>query len=135
ANPTTLRLVSTTNTARAPRSTRSFLLGSVMRLTPGDRRIALALHSAQSAAPSDADGADGAQARPKTLEEIVGMERPHGWSHVFKTLKAQGLLHEQTLGHVVARWGQRTESETIAMLDSRVALRAPSSRVPSRIDS
>lgn len=63
------------------------------------------------------------------------MEQRRGWSHVFKTLKSEGLIHEQTLGHVVARWAQRAEHETVAMLDSRAALRAAPSRDPSRIES
>jgi hypothetical protein len=136
-DPAPLRLVPGTLPPRPPRSARTFLLGTVLRLTPGDRRIALALHAAQSAARSDdatAAGADAGDARPKSLDEIVGMERRGGWSHVFKVLKSEGLVHEQTLGHVVARWAQRSDHETIAMLDSRVALRAAPSPGPSRID-
>ena len=29
-----------------------------------------------------------------------------GWSRVFKELKEQGLIDEQTLGHAVARWAR-----------------------------
>lgn len=95
ANTSWLRLVPP---ARTPRS-----------LGAGDQRIAEALHRAQlrdrtslprSAAP-DGPG------RPRTLEQIVAMKPPNlGWTQVFKQLKAESLLDEQTLGHVMARWGR-----------------------------
>jgi hypothetical protein len=105
----TLRLVPGTGPNRLSRSARISLRGSVTRLTAGDRRIALALHAAQSAASSSVSTDSrpgGLETRPRTLEEIVVMEQRRGWNHVFKTLKSQGLLEEQTLGHVVARWAR-----------------------------
>ena len=109
AEISSLRLLPGTGSNRGSRSARISLRGSVNRLTPGDRRIALALHAAQSAATSSTNagsGPDGLETRPRTLEEIAAMEQRGGWSHVFKTLKSQGLLEEQTLGHVVARWAR-----------------------------
>ncbi|HEX9749089.1 MAG TPA: hypothetical protein VGB86_11855 [Methylomirabilota bacterium] len=35
-------------------------------------------------------------------------QRSSGWTQVFKQLKTEGLITEQTLGHVVARWTNRT---------------------------
>jgi len=136
ADAVPFRLLPRTSAGWAPRSARTFLLGTVLRLTPGDRRIALALHAAQSLGEADTNAAepDAPDARPKTIEEIVGMERRGGWSHVFKVLKSEGLVHEQTLGHVVARWAQRSDHETTAMLDSRAALRGAPSPAPSRIE-
>jgi hypothetical protein len=103
-----LRLLQGTGPNRGPRSTRTSFRGTVARLAPGDRRIALALHAAQSAARPTVSTSSrlGVDTRPRTLEEIVAMEQRRGWSHVFKALKSQGLLEEQTLGHVVARWAR-----------------------------
>lgn len=66
-------------------------------LAPGDRRIARALYDAQAAAE--------ASTQPRTLDEIAAMLAA-GWSRAFKELQAGGLVHEQTLGHVVARWAR-----------------------------
>jgi hypothetical protein len=35
-------------------------------------------------------------------------QQSSGWTQVFKQLKTEGLIEEQTLGHVVARWTNRT---------------------------
>jgi hypothetical protein len=48
---------------------------------------------------------------------------------VFKQLKAEGLIHEQTLGHVVARWAVRRH--TISMPPA-AALRAARTPAPIR---
>jgi shikimate kinase len=82
---------------------------SVIALHPApvDRRIALALHAAQGAAisvPGLASIHAEPPAKPRTVAEIVEMAERRGWSQVFKALKSNGLLVEQTLGHVVARW-------------------------------
>jgi len=64
---------------------------------PSDSQIAHALYDAQSA-PTQ-----------KSLDEILSMaQRSSGWTQVFKQLKTEGLITEQTLGHVVARWTNRT---------------------------
>ncbi len=68
-----------------------------------DSQIARALCEGQV---SDGSGAGA----PRSLDEIAAMAQksPSGWSHVFKQLKAEGLLEEQTLGQVVARWNNRS---------------------------
>lgn len=73
----------------------------------GDPRIARALHWAQRL-----PNGDGAQlARLRTLDELIALaRRGRGWGRVFKELKAEGLIQEQTLGHVVARWTGRRHS-------------------------
>jgi hypothetical protein len=64
---------------------------------PSDSQIAHALYDAQNA-PTQ-----------KSLDEILSMaQRSSGWTQVFKQLKTEGLIEEQTLGHVVARWTNRT---------------------------
>ena len=65
---------------------------------PSDSQIARALYDAQSA-PS----------MRKNFDEILFMgQQSSGWTQVFKQLKSEGLIEEQTLGHVVARWTNRT---------------------------
>jgi hypothetical protein len=70
-------------------------------LPPGDRRIAQALFHAQTAAAPSV--------QPRTLDEIAAMLAA-GWNRAFKELRDRGLIQEQTLGHLVARWarGQAT---------------------------
>ena len=67
---------------------------------PSDSHIAHALFDAQSA-PSVPSR--------KSFDEILFMgQHSSGWTQVFKQLKSEGLIQEQTLGHVVARWTNRT---------------------------
>jgi hypothetical protein len=67
---------------------------------PSDSQIAHALFDAQSA-PSVPSR--------KSFDEILFMgQHSTGWTQVFKQLKSEGLIQEQTLGHVVARWTNRT---------------------------
>ena len=96
------------------------------RLAPGDGRIALALHQAQSARVSDT----GPQ-QIKGLDEIVAMAERTGWSQAFKTMKALGLLAEQTLGQVMARWGHAGAAPSMAK--PRESVLAAPSLAPSRI--
>ena len=66
---------------------------------PSDSQIAHALFDAQSA-PSVPSR--------KSFDEILFMgQHSTGWTQVFKQLKSEGLIQEQTLGHVVARWTNR----------------------------
>jgi hypothetical protein len=66
---------------------------------PSDSQIAHALFDAQSA-PSVPSR--------KSFDEILFMgQHSSGWTQVFKQLKSEGLIQEQTLGHVVARWTNR----------------------------
>ncbi|MGH7365205.1 MAG: hypothetical protein ACREKQ_16790 [Candidatus Rokuibacteriota bacterium] len=86
--PTTLRLLMGAGYRREP---------SAM---PSDSQIAHALHDAQSAPTPPSR---------KSLDEILFMaQHTSGWTQVFKQLKTEGLIEEQTLGHVVARWTNRT---------------------------
>jgi hypothetical protein len=73
----------------------------------GDARIARALHWAQIPERVAADGGP-EPARPWALDELLAMGRAGAaWGQVFKRLKAEGLIREQTLGQVVARWARR----------------------------
>jgi hypothetical protein len=67
---------------------------------PSDSQIAHALYDAQSKPSVPAC---------KSLDEILFLaQQSSGWTQVFKQLKSEGLIEEQTLGHVVARWTNRT---------------------------
>jgi hypothetical protein len=85
-------------------TTLRLLLGSGYRrepsAMPSDSQIAHALFDAQSA--------PGLPVR-KSFDEILFMgQQSSGWTQVFKQMKSEGLLEEQTLGHVVARWTNRS---------------------------
>ena len=88
AGTTTLRLLVGSGYRREP---------SAM---PSDSQIAHALYDAQSTPTVPAR---------KSLDEILFLgQQSSGWTQVFKQLKSEGLIEEQTLGHVVARWTNRT---------------------------
>lgn len=98
----------------------------------GDRRVALALHEAQAAASSQPNV--GTSREPlKSLDQIEELVRQSGWSRAFRTLKAQGLIEEQTLGHVIARWDQPGEGAAWFRSAARAELPDATSRAPSRI--
>jgi hypothetical protein len=99
-------------------------------LSPGEQRIARALYEAQRSA-GDAEPSWGhVEARVRSLDEVAGMERSvAGWNQVFKQLKAEGLIAEQTLGHVVAR---STRLRRPVRTELPEAIRAVPSPAPSR---
>ncbi len=90
-----------------------------------DSQIARALYDAQI---SDGSG----PGAPKSLDEIVAMARQSsGWTQVFKQLKAEGLLEEQTLGQVVARWNNQY-GRLAPSAGLEAALRSATWRAPSQ---
>jgi hypothetical protein len=93
-----------TGEERAMTTTLRLLVGSGYRrepsAMPSDSQIAHALYDAQSTPAVPAR---------KSLDEILFLaQQSSGWTQVFKQLKSEGLIEEQTLGHVVARWTNRT---------------------------
>jgi hypothetical protein len=79
-------------------SARTYSTGSLS----ADSQIARALYQAQI------DAGRGAMAHPKSRDEIAALaQEASGWTLVFKRLKSEGLIEEQTLGQVVARWNNR----------------------------
>src|SRR5215471_17758034 len=81
------------------------------KLSYGNQKVAAALYQAQNpAVASTANGAAPA-ARPLTLEEIAAKRRSgQAWGQIFRDMKAQGLVHEKSLGQVVARYQQASDT-------------------------
>lgn len=100
---------------------------------PRDVRIAQALHSALTASRSaltDRPIPRNPSARPKTFDEILALLSEQGRSRVFRTLKSEGWIDEQTLGQVVARWIHGVGREEPAVNRPREPLRGERSRAP-----
>ena len=96
----------------------------------GDRRIALALYQAQS--PGCAASSPSRTLEPQSLAEIEKLVRHRGWTQAFRALKAQDLIGEQTLGHVVARWCRPPMRSPAISPWPREEIRAARSPAPSR---
>jgi hypothetical protein len=89
--------------------------GAYERLSPGNRKIVDALYEAQTTTGS---------AIPLTRDQIAAQKSVKGWNEVFKSMKAQGLLQEKSIGQVISGYAQRHRVSQAR--DSRAA--APSSR-------
>ena len=74
-------------------------------LSPGNRRIAVALFESQKpAAPS---------AQPMTLEQIAQEKRSgKTWNEVFQAMKSQGLVQAETLAQVLGRYDRARHSRS-----------------------
>jgi hypothetical protein len=70
--------------------------GPFERLSPGNQRIARALHEAQRREPPGG-------ARRLTVDEIAARRGDQGWHGVFREMKAQGLVSEKDLTQIVER--------------------------------
>jgi hypothetical protein len=82
------------------------------KLSLGNQKVASALYQAESSvvAAISANGSSPAS-RPLTLEEIAARRRGgQAWGQIFRDMKAQGLLHERTLGQVVANYLQTADA-------------------------
>ena len=88
-----------------PTATAAAPLDAFSSLALGEQRIARALYDAQMAGgTSDSSGSELRFLR-RSLDDIARlMQGGAGWNRVFKQLKAEGVIAEQTPGHVVARW-------------------------------
>jgi hypothetical protein len=72
--------------------------GTFVLLPPGEQKIARALFEAQK---------KNGTATPLTLDEIAARKPGRGWGEVFKSMKAQGLLTDKSLGDVVSSYERR----------------------------
>ncbi len=78
--------------------------GTYDRLSLGNQKVAAALYQAQTPMV-------GTTARPLSLEQIAVKRRSgQEWGQIFRELKTQGLVHEKTLGQVVARYLRTTDA-------------------------
>jgi len=83
--------------------------GAFGRLSLGNQKVAAALYYAQST--GDSRNGTTIAVRALTLEEIAAKRgRGQAWGQIFRELKAQGLVHEKSLGQVVARYQQTLET-------------------------
>lgn len=74
-------------------------------LSPGNRRIAVALFESQNATVPNA--------RPMTLEQIAQDKRSgKTWNDVFQAMKSQGLIQAETLAQVLGRYDRSRHSRS-----------------------
>jgi hypothetical protein len=108
--------------------------GAYQRLNPGNQKVARALFEAQKApstitttsgsgrttteSPSTATvAAAGAAPKPLTLDQIAAMKQNgSGWEHVFKTMRAQGLIAERSIAQVVTRHNQVSRAPSASVV-------------------
>jgi hypothetical protein len=89
--------------------------GSYERMDVGHQKIARALFEAQM--PNTIPGGSprikrgGSPIPPLTLDEISGLkENGRAWGFVFQTMRTRGLLREDNLGQVMAKYEHRRMS-------------------------
>jgi hypothetical protein len=83
--------------------------GAYERLTPTNQVTARALFEAQVVDPTP--GAP----RRLTLAEIAARRQSgQGWGEIFTELKSRGLLREQSVGHVLARYNTEQRRRAVA---------------------
>jgi hypothetical protein len=91
--------------------------GAFDKLSLGNQKVAFALYQAQSfgVAATIANGSTPAS-KPLTLEQIAAKRRSgQAWGPIFREMKALGLVHEKTLGQVVARYHQTFDAPSSAV--------------------
>src|SRR5215470_2716648 len=85
--------------------------GAYAKLSYGNQKVAAALYHAQNPAVASTAHGVAPAARPLTLEEIASKRRSgQVWGQIFREMKAQGLVHEKSLGQVVARYQQTSDA-------------------------
>lgn len=94
-------LGSTPASAESPRD------GAFEALSPGNQRVARALHDAQVPPPAPAPGTrpgPRTASRIMTLDEIAAKRQACGdWTCVLRSMRARDLLQEKTINEVLAR--------------------------------
>ena len=90
------------------------------QLSPGDQKIALALYDAQAKSTT---------ARQLTLDQISAMkQRGQRWGQVFNTMKAQGLVHDESLARLVSSANRRSHQTSASSVVSASPKAHPKSR-------
>jgi hypothetical protein len=110
--------------------------GAYQKLSAGNQKVARALFEAQTVQMSGAttkagskpapasQGASSAAAPPKTLtlDQIAAMKQQGtGWEHVFRQMRAQGLLGEKNIGQVMTRYNESRMPSASVMSTRRAA--------------
>ena len=98
--------------------------GSYERMDLGHQKIARALFEAQlsNTIPGGASrpkrGAS--KVNPLTLDEISALkENGRAWGFVFQTMRSRGLLQEDNLGQIMAKYDQRRQSTGVVATVTR----------------
>ena len=106
-----LAMATTASAEPRPRPSPTPVIGSsiapspFVSLSPGNRRIAVALFESQKpTAPG---------ARPMTLEQIAQEKRSgKTWNEVFQAMKSQGLVQAETLAQALGRYDRARHSRS-----------------------
>ena len=108
--------------------------GAYQKLSPGHQKVARALFEAQTVpmstspkygskpAPAPAPSTASANGpKPLTLDQIAAMKQHgSGWEHVFKQMRAQGLLADKSMSQVMTRYNQsRPTSASVVTFPSK----------------
>lgn len=79
--------------------------GAYESLSPGNKRIAVALFEAQKSSAQNVT--------PLTLDHIAHERRSgKSWGDVFQTMKSQGLIDAETLAQVLGRYNRARHSRS-----------------------
>jgi hypothetical protein len=123
-------------TADAQVTTPPPVAGAYQKLSAGNQKVARALFEAQTmpmsattakaaSQPAPASpGTSSAAATPKTLtlDQIAAMKQQGtGWEHVFRQMRAQGLLAEKNIGQVMTRYNESRMPSASVMSTRRAA--------------
>ena len=74
-------------------------------LSPGNKRVAVALFEAQKSPAQNGT--------PLTLDQIAGERRSgKSWGEVFQAMKSQGLIDAETLAQVLGRYNRARHSRS-----------------------
>jgi hypothetical protein len=110
--------------------------GAYQKLSPGNQKVARALFEAQTvpmtpktktgnktAEPETASAApSGNGPKPLTLDQIAAMKQQGaGWEHVFRQMRAQGLVTDKSIGQLMTRHNQSRPSGTAVVATGAAA--------------
>lgn len=112
--------------------------GAFAALSPGNQKVAQALHDAQIPTPVPAPGPRAGSrtvSRTMTLDDIALKRQACGdWTCVLRSMRARNLLHEKTINEVLARQSRPTPlaGQAPAVSDSASASPRTTSPASSR---
>jgi hypothetical protein len=112
--------------------------GAYQKLSPGHQKVARALFEAQTvpmtttttkagskpavAPASAASTVSGPAPKPLTLDQIAAMKQQgSGWEHVFRQMRAQGLLTDKNIGQVMTRYNQSRPATSASIVTTGTA--------------